>query len=58
LSESGLAYEIPSGEELSERLAAVLEVVYLIFNEGIPRRAASTGCVPSFARKRFAWAGY
>ncbi|MGO8913957.1 MAG: RNA polymerase sigma factor [Bradyrhizobium sp.] len=34
LSESGLAYETPSGEELSERLAAVLEVVYLIFNEG------------------------
>ncbi len=34
LSESGLTYETPSGEELSERLAAVLEVVYLIFNEG------------------------
>ena len=34
LSESGLAYEIPRGEELSERLASVLEVVYLIFNEG------------------------
>ena len=34
LSESGLAYETPSGEKLSERLASVLEVVYLIFNEG------------------------
>jgi RNA polymerase sigma factor (sigma-70 family) len=34
LSESGLAYETPSGEELSERLSSVLEVVYLIFNEG------------------------
>ena len=34
LSESGLAYETPHGEELSERLASVLEVVYLIFNEG------------------------
>jgi RNA polymerase sigma factor (sigma-70 family) len=34
LSESGLAYEIPRGEELSQRLASVLEVVYLIFNEG------------------------
>ena len=34
LSESGLAYETPSGEQLSERLASVLEVVYLIFNEG------------------------
>src|SRR6185295_2177466 len=34
LSRSGLSYEIPSGEALSERLASVLEVVYLIFNEG------------------------
>jgi RNA polymerase sigma factor (sigma-70 family) len=34
LSESGLAYETPHGAELSERLASVLEVVYLIFNEG------------------------
>ncbi|WP_298255931.1 RNA polymerase sigma factor [Bradyrhizobium sp.] len=34
LSESGLVYETPRREELSERLAAVLEVVYLIFNEG------------------------
>jgi len=34
LSQSGLAYETPHGEELSERLASVLEVVYLIFNEG------------------------
>ncbi len=34
LSESGLSYEVPHGEELSQRLASVLEVVYLIFNEG------------------------
>jgi RNA polymerase sigma factor (sigma-70 family) len=34
LSQSGLAYETPRGDELSERLASVLEVVYLIFNEG------------------------
>ncbi|AUC93491.1 RNA polymerase subunit sigma-24 [Bradyrhizobium sp. SK17] len=34
LSDSGLAYETPRGAELSERLASVLEVVYLIFNEG------------------------
>jgi RNA polymerase sigma factor (sigma-70 family) len=40
LSESGLAYETPHGEALSERLASVLEVVYLIFNEGY---AASRG---------------
>ena len=34
LSASGLAYETPRGAELSARLASVLEVVYLIFNEG------------------------
>jgi RNA polymerase sigma factor (sigma-70 family) len=34
LSESGVAYETPRGAELSTRFASVLEVVYLIFNEG------------------------
>jgi len=34
LSESGLGYETPRGEQLSPRLASVLEVIYLIFNEG------------------------
>nr|WP_210304077.1 RNA polymerase sigma factor [Rhizobium esperanzae] len=34
LSDSGLAYETPHGEQLSQRLASVLEVIYLIFNEG------------------------
>jgi predicted RNA polymerase sigma factor len=40
LSESGLTYETPRGEELSARLSSVLEVVYLIFNEGY---AAASG---------------
>ena len=34
LSEAGLAYETPRGRELSERFSTVLEVIYLIFNEG------------------------
>ncbi|WP_066593444.1 RNA polymerase sigma factor [Sphingomonas pruni] len=34
LTESGLTYETPRGEELTERLSSVLEVIYLIFNEG------------------------
>lgn len=34
LSESGLGYETPRGEELARRMGSVLEVVYLIFNEG------------------------
>jgi RNA polymerase sigma factor (sigma-70 family) len=57
LSESGLAYETPRGEELSKRLSSVLEVVYLIFNEGYTaRRAARTGYAPNSAMKPFAWA--
>jgi RNA polymerase sigma factor (sigma-70 family) len=47
LSESGLAYEAPHGEELSARLASVLEVVYLIFNEGYAAaRPKRMGCSP------------
>jgi RNA polymerase sigma factor (sigma-70 family) len=34
LSDSGLAYETPHGDELAARRSSVLEVVYLIFNEG------------------------
>ena len=34
LAESGAAFEVPRGKELVERLGSVLEVVYLIFNEG------------------------
>ena len=34
LSDSGLIYETPRGDELAARLTSVLEVIYLIFNEG------------------------
>lgn len=34
LSESGLSYETPRGDARSARIGSVLEVVYLIFNEG------------------------
>ncbi|HWB80490.1 MAG TPA: RNA polymerase sigma factor [Nannocystaceae bacterium] len=34
LAEKQVPFEVPRGPELSERLASVLEVVYLIFNEG------------------------
>jgi RNA polymerase sigma factor (sigma-70 family) len=34
LSEAGVPFEVPHGEELDERLGSVLEVVYLVFNEG------------------------
>jgi RNA polymerase sigma factor (sigma-70 family) len=34
LSEAHVAFEVPRGSELAERLSAVLEVIYLVFNEG------------------------
>lgn len=40
LSAAGVDLEIPAGTELEGRLGAVLEVVYLVFNEGY---AATTG---------------
>ncbi len=55
LSESGLSYDTPRGEELSERLASVLEVVYLIFNEGYTAaRGRRMVAAPNCATKRYA----
>lgn len=34
LRDAGVAYEVPQGAERALRLASVLEVIYLIFNEG------------------------
>ena len=34
LSEARVPFEVPERDELAERLAAVLEAIYLIFNEG------------------------
>jgi RNA polymerase sigma factor (sigma-70 family) len=34
LSEARVPFEVPRGAELSSRLSSVLEVIYLIFNEG------------------------
>lgn len=40
LSSRKVPFEVPAGEELQERLSAVLEVIYLMFNEGY---SATTG---------------
>ena len=34
IAEAGVPFEVPTGEDRAARLASVLEVVYLIFNEG------------------------
>jgi RNA polymerase sigma factor (sigma-70 family) len=40
LAEARVPFEVPGRDELAERLSAVLEVIYLVFNEGY---AASAG---------------
>jgi RNA polymerase sigma factor (sigma-70 family) len=40
LAEAGVPFEVPRGDELAARLSSVLEVIYLIFNEGY---TATTG---------------
>lgn len=47
LSESGVPFDVPRGDELSSRLASVLEVVYLIFNEGYTATAGGDWMRPS-----------
>ena len=47
LANAGLAYEVPRGRERDERLASVLEVIYLIFNEGYAATAGEDLIRPS-----------
>jgi len=43
----GVPYEVPRGEELPQRLASVLEVVYLVFNEGYAATAGDDWMRPA-----------
>ena len=47
LAEAGVPFEVPSGDELQPRLASVLEVVYLIFNEGYSATAGDDWMRPA-----------
>src|SRR5688572_6859597 len=51
LSDAKVPYEVPRGEELAERLASVLEVVYLVFNEGYTATAGSDWMRPELAQE-------
>jgi RNA polymerase sigma factor (sigma-70 family) len=42
LKEARAPFEVPQGEELDERLPSVLEVIYLIFNEGYAATAGES----------------
>ncbi|HKH75087.1 MAG TPA: RNA polymerase sigma factor, partial [Vicinamibacterales bacterium] len=47
LSEANVPFEVPRGAELAERLSSVLEVVYLIFNEGYSATAGDDWMRPA-----------
>jgi predicted RNA polymerase sigma factor len=42
LKDNRVRFEVPVGDELAERLGSVLEVVYLVFNEGYTATAGDT----------------
>ena len=47
LAEARVPFEIPRGDELSARLPAVLEVIYLVFNEGYSATAGDDWVRPA-----------
>ena len=46
IREAGIPYEIPANEALPDRVAAVLQVIYLIFNEGYAATEAPSSLRP------------
>jgi RNA polymerase sigma-70 factor, ECF subfamily len=47
LADANVRFEVPRGPELSQRLASVLEVLYLIFNEGYSATAGDEWMRPA-----------
>ena len=51
IAKAGLTFETPSGAELTARLPSVLEVIYLIFNEGYAATAGDDLVRPGLAQE-------
>ena len=51
LAEAGLPFEVPRAEERAARLASVLEVIYLIFNEGYSATAGDDWTRPQLCEE-------
>jgi RNA polymerase sigma factor (sigma-70 family) len=47
LAEEGVPFEVPRGAELASRLSSVLEVIYLVFNEGYSATAGDDWMRPA-----------
>ena len=51
LSEARVPFEVPRGDALAERLSSVLEVIYLIFNEGYSATAGEDWIRPGLCEE-------
>lgn len=51
LAEKRIPFEVPRGAELSQRLSSVLEVIYLIFNEGYSATAGDDWMRPQLCQE-------
>ena len=51
LADANVGFETPRGEELAPRLASVLEVIYLIFNEGYTATAGADWTRPQLCEE-------
>jgi RNA polymerase sigma factor (sigma-70 family) len=51
LADAQVPFEVPRGPELAERLSSVLEVVYLVFNEGYAATAGDDWMRPSLCEE-------
>jgi RNA polymerase sigma-70 factor, ECF subfamily len=51
LAEARVPFEVPRGEELAARLSSVLEVIYLIFNEGYSATAGDDWMRPGLCEE-------
>ena len=51
LAEARVPFEVPRGDELGERLVSVLEVIYLIFNEGYSATAGDDWMRPALCEE-------
>ncbi len=57
IRDAGIPYQMPAREDLPERLDSVLQVVYLVFNEGYAASRGDSLTRTDFRTKRFGWGG-
>ena len=57
LAEARVPFEVPEGADRTARLSSVLEVLYLIFNEGYSATAGDDWMRPALCEDAYAWAG-